>query len=72
MNELREGQRVQLSQAAPRHRREVFAQCGYATVRGFAGNRAFVEFDDGNHGYFLAGELEPAVEQIGMFGEVQP
>jgi len=71
MNELREGQRVQLSQAAPRHRREIFLPCGFGTVRGFAGNRVFVEFDDGNRSWFLPSELEPAVEQIGLFAEVQ-
>lgn len=67
MSELREGQRVQLSQTAPRYRRQMYAQSGYGTVRGFTGDRAFVEFDDGNRAYFMAGELEPAVEQIGMF-----
>ncbi len=71
MTELREGQRVQFSESAPRHRRQIFESCGCATVRSFANGRVWVEFADGNRGYFFQEELEPAVEQIGMFAEAQ-
>ena len=73
MTELHEGQRVQLNRfAMSSERREIYAGNGNGVVAGFRGERVWVKFDDGWRALFLAAEVEPAVEQIGMFGEVQP
>ena len=73
MSELHEGQRVQLNLAKmPAHRREVYARNGNGVVAGFVNERVWVEFDDGRRALFWIDELEPAVEQIGMFVEVAP
>jgi len=72
MNELREGQRVQLTLSTMmRERRDVYAGYSRGVVAGFHGERIWVKFDGGWRALFSATEIEPAVEQIGMFGEVQ-
>jgi hypothetical protein len=70
MEELREGQRVQLNlaQMAP-HRREVYAGSGPGKVAGFRDERIWLKFDNGWSALFSPEEVEPAVEQIGMFGD---
>ncbi len=68
MTELREGQRVQLNLfAMSAWRREIYAGCGNGVVGGFHGERVWVKFDGDWRALFLAEEVEPAVEQLGMF-----
>lgn len=68
MNELRDGQRVQLNLAAmSQARREIYARSGNGIVDGFRGERVWIQFDDGWRALFLPEEVEPAVEQISMF-----
>ena len=70
MEELREGQRVQLNlgQMSPA-RREIYAHNGNGIVAGFHEKRIWLQFDNGWRALFAPEEVEPAVEQIGMFGD---
>ena len=73
--QLREGQRVQLNlEAMKPHRREVYSGQGPGVVTGLGmGERVWVLFDDGWNALFWTEEVQPAVEQIGLFAqEPQP
>lgn len=72
MNELHEGQRVQLDRSVMSpERRDMYPGYKNGVVIGFHGEYAWVRFDGGWRALFSVEELKPTVEQIGLFAEVQ-
>ena len=58
---------LNLGQMSPA-RREIYAHNGNGIVAGFRDGRIWLKFDNGWSALFSPEEVEPAVEQIGMFG----